>query len=296
LKTVESSTSLQGYSQSSLKKHLPTKEASRHLIFHAHGGGFFAQTSKSHEFYLKTWCKKLKVPIVTVDYSLTPEHIFPRASDECFYVYAWCLLNKEALGWTGENVICVGDSAGGVLVTNVVQRAIMTGIQVPDALVPIYTPFLMTCSFSPSRLLSVLDPLLNVGLSWRCLIGYCGLEWKSECDKYKRLLNLNTDPAATATNDEKKSKKKLIGGYKSKKVVETSGETRTKEQQTNTERAAKILDLHQVMGDSAFFVEKLKNNPILSNPLASPLLTDESVLSQFPPTFLIVSFFFIKKS
>jgi hormone-sensitive lipase len=128
---------------------------------HAHGGGFIAHSSKSHEIYLKPWCKELRVPIVSIDYSLAPENPFPRASEECFYVYAWCLLNKHLLGWTGERIICVGDSAGGVLVTNVVQRAINSGIRVPDALVPIYTPFLMTFSLSPSRLMSVMDPLLK---------------------------------------------------------------------------------------------------------------------------------------
>jgi hypothetical protein len=90
-------------------------------------------------------------------------------------VYAWCLLNKEALGWTGESIICVGDSAGGVLVTNIVQRAIIHNVRIPDVLVPIYTPFLCTYSLSPSRLLSIMDPLLNYGILWRCLAAYCGI-------------------------------------------------------------------------------------------------------------------------
>ncbi len=141
------------------------------LILHAHGGGFIAHSSKSHEIYLKPWCKDLHVPIVSIDYSLAPEHPFPRSSEECFYAYVWCLLNKDTLGWTGEKIVCVGDSAGGVLVTNIVQRSILHEIRIPDALVPIYTPFLLSYSLSPSRLLSVMDPLLNLGILWRCLAG-----------------------------------------------------------------------------------------------------------------------------
>jgi hormone-sensitive lipase len=72
----------------------PAAPRSPHLILHVHGGGFIAHSSKSHEIYLKPWCKELKVPVVSVDYSLAPEHMFPRASEECFYVYAWCLLNR----------------------------------------------------------------------------------------------------------------------------------------------------------------------------------------------------------
>ncbi len=116
------------------------------------------------------------MPIVSIDYSLAPEHMFPRASQECLFVYAWCLLSKDLLGWTGERIVCVGDSAGGVLVTNVVQRAINAGIRIPDALIPIYTPFLSTYSISPSRLMSVMDPLLNLGVLWRCLAAYSGTD------------------------------------------------------------------------------------------------------------------------
>lgn len=42
------------------------------LIFHCHGGGFVAQSSKSHEIYLREWAVALEVPIISIDYSLAP--------------------------------------------------------------------------------------------------------------------------------------------------------------------------------------------------------------------------------
>ena len=56
------------------------------LIFHAHGGGFVSQTSKSHLDYLHQWSSKLNIPIISVDYSLAPEAPYPRALEEVFYV------------------------------------------------------------------------------------------------------------------------------------------------------------------------------------------------------------------
>jgi acetyl esterase/lipase len=53
---------------------------SKSLILHAHGGGFIAHSSKSHEIYLKPWSKELKIPIVSIDYSLSPEVIFNHLS------------------------------------------------------------------------------------------------------------------------------------------------------------------------------------------------------------------------
>ncbi|XP_015262558.1 PREDICTED: hormone-sensitive lipase [Gekko japonicus] len=68
------------------------------LVVHIHGGGFVAQTSKSHEPYLKAWAQELDAPILSIDYSLAPEAPFPRALEECFYAYCWALKNCHLLG------------------------------------------------------------------------------------------------------------------------------------------------------------------------------------------------------
>jgi acetyl esterase/lipase len=231
---------------------MPTNgKQSPYLILHAHGGGFIAQSSQSHEIYLKPWCKELKIPIVSIDYSLAPEYPYPRASQECFYVYAWCLLNKNLLGWTGEKIICVGDSAGGLLVTNIVQQAIVNKVRIPDALVPIYTPFMTNYNYSPSRLLSLMDPLLNIGMLYRCISAYYGIDIDKEKDRFK----------AEVLNDEK-----------------------TKENDYRFKR------LHQLLGDSVYLIEKCRKHPFSKDPFMSPLLSDDSMLAKFPHTFLIVSF------
>jgi acetyl esterase/lipase len=216
LTTIDSPVSFNSFTQPNLNNYTSTGEQSPFLILHAHGGGFIAHSSKSHEIYLKPWCKDLKVPIVSIDYSLAPEHAFPRASEECFYVYAWCLLNKNVLGWTGEKIICVGDSAGGVLVTNIVQRAIANEVRIPDALVPIYAPFLLSYSLSPSRLMSVMDPLLNLGILWRCLAAYCGIDFKTETEKFK--LDLNLSDTSPSTPSKPKSSRSSNGSLKSSKL------------------------------------------------------------------------------
>jgi hormone-sensitive lipase len=244
---------------------------SANLILHCHGGGFIAHSSKSHEIYLKPWCKELHIPIVSIDYSLAPESPFPKASIECFYVYIWCILNKDMLGWTGEKIVCVGDSAGGVLVTNIVQRAIMAGIRIPDALVPIYTPFLLSYSLSPSRLMSVMDPLLNLGILWRCLAAYCGIDFKSfdsaDSDSLKRLLEVNKP-------------------FDSNSI--TTDKTETEEKEKN------LKVLQNLIGNSVYLIELLRNHQLPSNPLMSPLLSDDNLLKKMPKTYLIVSFIFNK--
>lgn len=57
---------------------------SRGLLIHCHGGGFVAQSSRSHECYLRGWAKALNVPILSINYSLAPGAPYPRALEEVF--------------------------------------------------------------------------------------------------------------------------------------------------------------------------------------------------------------------
>ncbi|XP_033053291.1 hormone-sensitive lipase isoform X2 [Trachypithecus francoisi] len=76
---------------------------SQSLIVHFHGGGFVAQTSKSHEPYLKSWAQELGAPIISIDYSLAPEAPFPRALEECFFAYCWAIKHCALLGAKTED-------------------------------------------------------------------------------------------------------------------------------------------------------------------------------------------------
>lgn len=80
---------------------------SRGLIVHCHGGGFVAQSSKSHDGYLRDWAKDLDVPILCVDYSLAPEAPYPRALEEVLYAYCWAKKNSSLLGSTGKKIVIV---------------------------------------------------------------------------------------------------------------------------------------------------------------------------------------------
>lgn len=118
-----------------------------------------------------------------MDYSLAPEAPFPRASEEAFYAYCWVRNNFALLGTTGENVIFAGDSAGGNIVTGVALQCINNIVPGPQSLCLFY-PALIVQSFpSPSRLLSLLDPLAMFPFLLRCMNAYTDPKYLKSCPR-----------------------------------------------------------------------------------------------------------------
>ncbi|CAG4953093.1 unnamed protein product [Colias eurytheme] len=153
------------------------------VMFHCHGGGFVAQSSKSHEGYLRDWAAKLNIPILSVDYSLAPQAPFPRALEEVFFAYCWMLNNLKEIGTTGKRIVFAGDSAGANLLAGCTLKILESGIRLPDGLFMAYAPLLVSFIPSPSRLLCLMDPLLPFGFMMRCLKAYASPNSKGKEDK-----------------------------------------------------------------------------------------------------------------
>ncbi|CAG9859565.1 unnamed protein product [Phyllotreta striolata] len=145
---------------------------SKGLLFHCHGGGFVAQSSKSHDGYLRDWAKELDVPILCVDYSLAPEAPYPRALEEIFYAYCWARKHFSLLGSTGEVIVAAGDSAGANLLLSTTLKCAKLKIPVFTGLFVAYAPTLVHYTPSPSRLLCMMDSLIPFGFLMRCLKAY----------------------------------------------------------------------------------------------------------------------------
>jgi hormone-sensitive lipase len=128
--------------------------------------------------YLKNWAKKLDCPILSIDYSLAPEAPFPRALEEVFYAYCWALKNAELLGSTGENIVLVGDSAGGNLITACTIKCIEMGIRKPKGLLAIYAIFMANYAASPSRFLGFMDVIVPYTTYNRVVLAYSGQHQK----------------------------------------------------------------------------------------------------------------------
>lgn len=83
-------------------------------------------------------------------------------------------------GSTAERVCLAGDSAGGNLCITVSMKAMSSGIRVADGIMAAYPATLLTTDASPSRLLTLIDPLLPLGVLTKCINAYAGM-WVGAC-------------------------------------------------------------------------------------------------------------------
>jgi hormone-sensitive lipase len=153
------------------------KEAeSEWLIFHVHGGGFIAQTSRSHEIYLLKMAHQTRAPVLSVNYTLAPDAQHPTQLHQCLAAYFWARANAATLGWTGARVLFIGDSAGGNLVTSMHVHMISNKLSIPraDFLILAYPVLDLSQSSSPSRAMSIIDPMLPFATLRMCLAAYLG--------------------------------------------------------------------------------------------------------------------------
>lgn len=97
------------------------------ILFYIHGGGFVNGSAKGSRYYGTVLADEMKMRVVTVSYRLAPENRFPKGQDDCYAVYRELVKDQE--------VILVGESAGGNLVLTVPLRAKADGIKMPRCIV-----------------------------------------------------------------------------------------------------------------------------------------------------------------
>ncbi|HWL46890.1 MAG TPA: alpha/beta hydrolase, partial [Sphingomonadaceae bacterium] len=105
-----------------------------------HGGGFVFGDLDSHAPICAEIARQLDLPVVAVDYRLAPEHPWPAAPDDCETAARWIATAPDALDRAPTGLVCVGDSAGGVL-------AIVTTLALRDT--PAAVPVIAQCPIYP---------------------------------------------------------------------------------------------------------------------------------------------------
>jgi acetyl esterase/lipase len=141
------------------------------VILYFHGGAFFCCGLRSHRRLVARISAAAGVPVLNVGYRQLPAATLAQSIADCVHAYRLLLLR----GYSAEQVVLAGDSAGGYLAFAVALRAVAEGLPAPAgiaALAPwldlecIYSlvhPNGMTDPYLPLRRVAQIAPLLYGG-------------------------------------------------------------------------------------------------------------------------------------
>lgn len=99
-----------------IRRYRPATVSTETRIYYIHGGGFVVGSLDSHDAICAELADFARAELVSVDYRLAPEHVWPAAFDDCYAVL------QEILS-DGRPVVVAGDSAGGNLTAGIVLKA-----------------------------------------------------------------------------------------------------------------------------------------------------------------------------
>ena len=126
-------------------------------VLYFHGGGYFFCGLTTHRPACAYLAKSAQARVLSVDYRMAPEHIFPAAVDDAV---AWW---KELLaqGISPKSVVFAGDSAGGGLALACLVASRDQGLPMPAGAV-LFSPWTdLSCSGETMTTLSDADVMFN---------------------------------------------------------------------------------------------------------------------------------------
>lgn len=93
----------------------PRNYDGKRVILFFHGGGWVTENVNTYNSVCKTMAQRLCARVVSVDYRLAPENRFPDGLKDCYAVAKEIFTFPELFNTKTEDIILVGDSAGGNL-------------------------------------------------------------------------------------------------------------------------------------------------------------------------------------
>ena len=88
---------------------------SQKLIIYIHGGGWVSGNLDTHSNICFKLASDLKRKIISIGYRLAPEYPYPAGFDDCYKVIKHIMNNISSFGIFWDDVVLMGDSAGGNL-------------------------------------------------------------------------------------------------------------------------------------------------------------------------------------
>ncbi len=98
--------------ETKIRAYIPAANGPLPCLFYIHGGGWVLFSLDTHDRLMREYADRAKICVIGIDYSLAPEHKFPRQLEEISEAVKWCIEHTGELGVDRSRIAIGGDSAG----------------------------------------------------------------------------------------------------------------------------------------------------------------------------------------
>ncbi len=103
----------------------------RRAILYIHGGGFYSGSLRTHRAIAGSLAKAASADVLLIDYRLAPNDKYPAQIDDALSAYRWLLDS----GYESDNIVLIGESAGGNLAIEATLRQMRVSGPLPAAVI-----------------------------------------------------------------------------------------------------------------------------------------------------------------
>jgi monoterpene epsilon-lactone hydrolase len=140
------------------------------VILYVHGSGYTLCSTRTHRPLVSRLARASRVAVFSAEYRLAPEHPFPAAPDDIGRTYGWLL----AQGWTADQIVVAGDSAGGHLTLDLALHLLREGRELPTGLV-MFSPLAdVSCALIAEREKAIPDAMISAAGVRKLFAHYLG--------------------------------------------------------------------------------------------------------------------------
>lgn len=100
------------------------------VLLYLHGSGYIACSPRTHRGLVSQLCARAGMPAFVPRYRLAPRYRFPAATEDALRAFHWL----ESLGYSPEQIVLAGDSAGGHMAIGLCIELLSGGAAMPAAI------------------------------------------------------------------------------------------------------------------------------------------------------------------
>lgn len=134
---------------------VPTGMSGGPVLLYFHGGGYVQGSPLSHRHMTGRLALEANLRVLSVDYAMAPEHVFPAAVNDGLKSYRWLLDQGVPPG----QIALAGDSAGGGLAVATMMMARDSDLPLPNCAVLLCPWTDLTCATGSYQTRAAVDPM-----------------------------------------------------------------------------------------------------------------------------------------